>query len=345
VDTDSIEHWRPLLWELCDRLREGARAAMARALMRGDLGELSRPVGAGAGDVTFGLDEITEELVDTWLEEVARRQPLSLLTEDRGWRHAGPGTGGPTELPGFDHGGPRIAVDPVDGTRNLMNDLRSAWTTVALAGPGPDPPRLSAVELGIVGEIPTSPAALYQRVAARRGGPCESELRGLVGDRPHRRDHLQTGEDDRPDSGYFPFFRFAPDLRPLLAELEADFFARLAAREGAAVEHCFDDQYITNAGQLVLLAQGTYRMIADLRGEAGRIAGCATITSKPYDLAGAVVCARAAGCVLTDPDGGELDFPLDATTPVTFVGWVNPPTRARLEPHLQAALGALRESS
>ena len=342
----SWRAWLPRLRTLCAAIRDDTRAELFTALSRRDDTRIARPQGRGVGDLTYGLDLPSEARIDRWFRDAARRAPLSVLTEDTGWRHLGPAPdgGAATERAGFDHGGPRIAVDPVDGTRNLMNDLRSAWTAVALAGPGPDPPRLSDVELGIVGEIPTSRAALYQRLAARRGGPCESELRVLVGDRPHRRDHLQTGEDDRPDSGYFPFFRFAPDLRPLLAGLEADFFARLAAHEGAAVEHCFDDQYITNAGQLVLLAQGTYRMIADLRGEAGRIAGCATITSKPYDLAGAVICARAAGCVLTDPDGGELDFPLDATTPVTFVGWVNPPTRARLEPHMQAALQALRES-
>ena len=43
---------------------------------------------------------------------------------------------------------------------------------------------------------------------------------------------------------------------------------------------------------------------------------------------------------MTDALGGALDFPLDATTPVAFVGWANAATATRLGPHLRAALEA-----
>jgi fructose-1,6-bisphosphatase/inositol monophosphatase family enzyme len=81
-------------------------------------------------------------------------------------------------------------------------------------------------------------------------------------------------------------------------------------------------------------------MIADLRALLAARRGRQGITSKPYDVAGAIACARAAGCVLTAPDGGELDFPLDAETRIAWVGWHNEATRLRLEPHLLAALDA-----
>jgi hypothetical protein len=82
-------------------------------------------------------------------------------------------------------------------------------------------------------------------------------------------------------------------------------------------------------------------MVADLRAFAAARRGARTVPTKPYDLAGAVLCARAAGCIITDPLGGELDFPIDCETHVSFVGWVNEPTRARLEPHLREALRVL----
>ena len=63
-----------------------------------------------------------------------------------------------------------------------------------------------------------------------------------------------------------------------------------------------------------------------------------TVTSKPYDVAGAIVCAEAAGAVVTAADGKELDFAIDAQTPVHFAGYANAPTRARLEPHWLATL-------
>jgi hypothetical protein len=336
--SNEIEHWSPRLRDLCARVRVAARSALGAS----DRSSLARPVRAGAGDFTYGLDEASERAVDAWLDETAREWPLSVLTEDAGWRHLGPGPRGtaapPLELVGFDHGGPRIALDPVDGTRGLMHDLRSAWTVVSCAGPGRGEPRLSELELGIVSEIPDSRAARYRALEALRDGPCLLEERDLAHAAPTLSRELSTDGDERCDHGFFPFFRYDPAQRPAVAAVESDFFARLAREEGADLRHVFDDQYISNAGQLVLLALGTYRMIADLRAFLAQRDGVRTTTSKPYDLAGAVLCAQRAGCVVTAADGSPLDFPLDCATPVHFAGWVNDGTARRLAPHLAAAL-------
>lgn len=330
--------WRPRLVDLCSSIRGAARAALEAADASGARGTVSAPVRQGAGDVTYAIDERTEAVVDRWFRDVARERPLSLLTEDTGWRHLGPGRdGGVDELGGFDHGGPRIALDPIDGTRNLMADLRSAWTVVSFARAGAGEPRLRDLTLGIVSEIPDTRAALYRRLSAS-GGPCELELRRLDGDEPVRRRELLPDGDARVDHGYFPFFRYSPAQRPALARIEARFFELAQQREGAELRHVFDDQYISNSGQLVLLALGTYRTIADLRGWLARASGLAAVTSKPYDVAGAILCARAAGCVVEGPRGAELDFAIDVSTPVDFVGYVNAATRARLAPLLEEAL-------
>ncbi len=63
-----------------------------------------------------------------------------------------------------------------------------------------------------------------------------------------------------------------------------------------------------------------------------------SIPTHPYDVAGAIVVAREAGAVVDAADGSTLDFPIDCTTPVSFVAWANAPTRARLAPHLASAL-------
>ena len=332
--------WRPRLEALCDRIRGVTRAALARAAERGSLADLARPEREGVGDVTYGLDALTEHEVERWLDEVAREGPLSLLSEDTGWLHRGPAVGGgkPRELAGFDHGGPRLVLDPVDGTRNLMADLRPAWTVLAFAPPGAEQPRMAEVTAGFLAELPDSRAGRFRVLHAFAGGPCELALREADSGARVQARRLQVDEDDRVDHGYFPFFRYDPELRADLARVETDFFLRLQRSEGAELRHVFDDQYICNAGQLALLALGTYRMIADLRGTLARRRGKATTTSKPYDIAGAVICARAAGCVLTDARGEALDFPLDARTPLDFIGWTNARTQRRLEPHLQAAL-------
>lgn len=329
----------PRLVALSDRLRAATRGALLAAIESRTLDRMARPVGHGVGDVTYGLDVPAERELDRWLVETARQGPLSLLTEDAGWRHFGPGKRRkPVALADFDHGGPRISIDPVDGTRVLMTDLRSAWSVIALAGPGVGLPRLSEVAVGVLSEIPDSRAASFRRFSASRGAGCRLEERTLRGRELRAPRLLSTGKDDRPDHGFFPFFRYAADQRPALAAIEAAFFARLAAREGAEVRTCYDDQYTSNGGQLALLALGRYRMIADLRAWHAARRGRASVTSKPYDVAGAVLCAREAGCVIEAPGGGELDFPLDAVTPVSFVGWVNEPTRKRLWKHLAAAM-------
>ena len=332
--------WLPRLVDLADRIRAATRAALLDAVAGGSLESLSRTAAVGAGDVTFGIDVPAEEAVSRWLEETARAEPLSLLTEDAGWRHLGPGErGGVRELDGFDHRGPRISVDPIDGTRMLMSDLRAAWTVIGLAGPGAAAPRLSDVVLGVLSEIPDSRAARFRRLTAARGRGCKLEERGLADGSPTAERRLETGTDDRADRGTFAFFRYAPDQRPGIAAIEAAFFARLAEREGADVRSCFDDQYISNGGQLALLALGSYRMIADLRALLAARRGTPTLTGKPYDVAGAVICPEEAGCVVTAADGSALDFPLDAETPVGFVGWANRETARRLAPHLRAVLG------
>lgn len=334
----GFERWRPRLVALCDELRGATRAALLAAELEGTREALARPHAQGLGDVTFGLDVPSEERLSTWLEEAARAQPLSLLTEDSGWRHRGPdGRGGVRTLGGFDHGGPRIAVDPVDGTRNLMADLRSAWTVVAFAPAGAGEPRLSDCTGGIVAEIPGTLAARFRRLVSD-GRACALELCELADGAPVSARELRADADDRADHGYFPFFRYEPAQRPAIARLEADFFARLARHEGAEPFTIYDDQYISSAGQLVQLALGRYRMLIDARELVRRKLGAAGATSKPYDLAGAVVCARAAGVVVTAPEGGALDFPIDATTPVGYAGYANEATRRRLEPHWLATL-------
>jgi hypothetical protein len=193
---------------------------------------------------------------------------------------------------------------------------------------------------GIVSEIPGTLAARYRRLSTDRGR-CRFELRSLARAELVAERELRTDADARADHGYFCFFRYEPAQRPALARLEADFFARLVTHERADARSFYDDQYISSAGQLVLLALGRYRLVIDAREFVRRRLGAPGVTSKPYDLAGAVVCARAAGVVVTAADGGSLDFPIDATTPVGYAGYANEPTQRRLEPHWLAVLGAV----
>jgi len=342
MDKLIAARWKASTARLADAMRMAARAELLGARESGDFSRVARPVAQGVGDLTYGIDAPTEEVLTQWLLEEARHGPLSLLTEDAGWRHFGPGSAGPQALSGFDHGGPRIAVDPIDGTRNLMTDLRSAWSVIAICGPGEGEPRQSDVLHGLLSEIPTSRAGSWLRIRADKGGACELEEFALHPGHPVRAPRVLSADaDDRVDHGYFPFFKYMADMRLMIGEVETKFLARLEQHERADVRNCYDDQYICNAGQLICLIEGKYRMIAELRAFLAQRRGRPTLTTKPYDIAGALICAQAAGCIVTDPQGLPLDFPLDAKTPVSFVGWHNPSTQQRLRPHLDAALAAI----
>lgn len=339
--------WSVPLTELCARIRTAVRTALADGSRRDDVTAI---VGRGAGDATFAIDAVAEEAVTTWLGEVALQGPLSLMTEHVGWRHVGPAPGGGAmSLEGFDHGGPRIALDPIDGTRNVMHDLRSAWIVVSFAGPGEGVPRFGEQSLGIVSEIPDTRARFAREFDARQGRGAGVTVIDLARDDARsKRTAITCDDDERADLGYFPFFGYEPTGRAHAQELAARVIDHVASRAPEIDESTIlDDQYISSGGQLVLLALGTYRLIVDARVSLNALHGEDRQTAKPYDVAGALLVAREAGCTIVRPDGGELDFEMDVVTPVEFAGFHNEATRDRWLPALSRTLdtGAPGESA
>lgn len=342
------QHWRPLLRELSREIRVPVRRALGAALAAKDgerarLNDVTEVVGTGAGDITFAIDVVAEDAVERWFQKVAANGPLSLLTEDTGWQHRGPSPSGDVqELSGFDHGGPRIALDPIDGTRNIMHDLRSAWVVVSMAGPGPDEPQFKDLCYGAISEIPDSRGAEVRELDAIAGQGAHLRRLSIHADGEEREvasGPLCTDDEVRLDRGYFPFFGFHPSCRADVAALGFDVLQRVvASHPGLNLSTVFDDQYISSGGQLALLALGGYRSIVDARDALGQRTGRPTQTAKPYDMAGAALVALEAGCVVVAPDGAPLNFPLDAATPTDFAGFHNRGTADAMLPHLRAAI-------
>ncbi|MGB0333439.1 MAG: hypothetical protein ACPGPE_16645, partial [Planctomycetota bacterium] len=112
TQSSAPSDWADAISELCAEIRSPVRSGLAEvAAGRASLDSVAEAVSVGAGDVTFAIDVVAEQQVTRWLEREGARRPLSLMTEDAGWRHVGPAPdGGHMELEGFDHGGPRIAA-------------------------------------------------------------------------------------------------------------------------------------------------------------------------------------------------------------------------------------------
>jgi hypothetical protein len=103
----------------------------------------------------------------------------------------------------------------------------------------------------------------------------------------------------------------------------------------------FDDQYISTGGQLHELIVGHDRMLGDLRPPAYVKLGfsAATLCCHPYDICTALI-AREAGCVIEAPEGGALNYPLDTTTPVAWMGYANARLARRVRPALRRVMAA-----
>jgi fructose-1,6-bisphosphatase/inositol monophosphatase family enzyme len=307
------------------RRRVAALLDEARHSDRPDLA--SRPGEWGAGDLGYALDDAAELALEAFGAALSRHGPAVIVAEGPGERrHAG--SAGPGVL---------ALVDPVDGTRPLMQELRSAWVLTGLAPDGGAATRLSDIEFAVQTELPLSTAAVYHVAVAQRGGGATLARHDVL-----------TGEelDLRPlrvhgqlplDNGSFSFTHYLPAERVLVAELAQRFLGSAIATHGIDPHLVYDDQYLCSSGQLFLVTTGRYRMLADLRAWLGTVHGIKTFTAKPYDLA-ALLVYEEAGVSVLDAAGRPLDAPCDTETRLDVVAFGNERLRQAYWPLLEQLL-------
>jgi fructose-1,6-bisphosphatase/inositol monophosphatase family enzyme len=288
------------------------------------------------GDTIYAIDHVTEELlIDFFAREVAAIAPIVLIAE--GLPH------GKLTLPqgtSEDDGVWRIIVDPIDGTRGLMYQKRSAWILTGVApNRGPNT-NLSDIELAVQTEIPLIKQHLSDCLWAVQGEGARAE-------RFNRLTQETTEITLTPSSaktiahGYAEIARFFPGAREALAAIDEEIVFGALGPAAAGKAHCFEDQYASSAGQLYELISGHDRFIADLRplmesvlAQRGAALG---ICSHPYDLCTELI-AREAGVIVTDVRGEQLGAPLNVEADVAWAGYANEFIRAQIEPLLLAAL-------
>jgi hypothetical protein len=305
--------------------------------VRAGADDLARPIAQVGGDMIYGIDrrveDVLEETIAAW---PADWKPLLLIAEginEAGKLRFGAETG-PLRY--------RLLVDPIDGTRGLMYDKRSAWFAAAIvpdAGPGTN---LADSLAAVLVELPTSKQAWADAFAAVRDRPAwgqraridGSEIHDLVV-RPSRASSLLDG--------FGQIVNFFPGTKVLASELmERIVLATLGPPQPERAQ-VFDDQYISTSGQLVELMVGHDRFCADLRPLFHRIQRGQNAELVPvlachtYDIAGWLV-AQQAGVVLTDGWGGPLQLPLDVHHDVHWCGYANAQLQSAIAPVIVAWL-------
>ena len=166
------EYFVDRLRELQVRLRDEVRRQQERLAVE----EMSRIQDAREGDTIYAIDVHAEELLFAFCEEWGRELALVLVAEgiDGSGARVFP-EGVREEDAAF-----RLLVDPIDGTRLLMYNKRSAWSLAGIApNRGPDT-RLCDIEVAAQTELPTTRSHLSDQLWAIRGGGAHGETHDLI---------------------------------------------------------------------------------------------------------------------------------------------------------------------
>jgi len=230
----------------------------------------------------------------------------------------------------------RLIVDPIDGTRAIMYNKRSAWVLIGVAPNRGEATSLRDIELAVQTEIPTTRAALADTLWAVRGGGGAGETTNLAsGERTAF--HPQPSRATTVRGGFAMLVRFFPGGKDLLAMIEEELVAELMGSLEGNKTALFDDQYISTGGQLYELMMGHDRMIADVRSllydrfrREGRPTGH---SCHPYDACTTLI-AEEAGVRITDGRGLTLDAPLNTTADISWIGYANQAIQTEVEPAL-----------
>src|SRR5215475_1401783 len=301
-------------------LQESVRDSVINACQRAELEELARvDDDSSTGDTIYAVDRISEELlVELFEREIARIAPIILI-----------GEGLPSSKLVLPRGTPesqalwRVIVDPIDGTRGLMYQKRSAWVLTGVALNREEETNLQDILLAVQTEIPLVKQHLCDQLWAVRGEGAQAERHNVLnGER--RPLHLQASRSKSIRHGYAGLARFFPGAREELAEIDEEIVRGALGDVEPGKAHCFEDQYLSSGGQFYELIAGHDRFIADLRplmepllNRRGLRLG---ICCHPYDICTELV-ARELGVVVTDAWGAPLEAPLAVEPDVAWVGY------------------------
>jgi fructose-1,6-bisphosphatase/inositol monophosphatase family enzyme len=316
-------------------LHDRIRGAVVEACARQATEELASVAAEEAGDTIYRVDRVSEALLVEGLAEAAREAPLYLVAEGI--------PGGTAVLPRGAREADcrwRVIVDPIDGTRGIMYQKRSAWVLTGVAPERGADTRLRDVVLAVQTEIPLVKQHLCDQLWAVRGQGVRARrvdrLTGAAADlalRPSRADTIAHG--------FAGLARFFPGARDVLAAVDDDVAHAVLGPPVAGKAACFEDQYLSTGGQLYELMAGHDRFVADLRPLTEGVRAARGLPRglccHPYDLCTALI-AEELGVVVTGATGEPADAPLDVESDVSWVGYANERLRARVEPALHAAL-------
>src|SRR6267142_5607410 len=218
-------------------LHERIRSAVVEACEGAAVDELARVVKEEEGDTIFAVDRVSEELLlEVFEREVATTAPLVLIAEGL--------EGGQIMLP---RGLPeaeavwRIIVDPIDGTRCLMYQKRSAWILTGVAPNRGEHTSLADIEVAVQTEIPLVKQHLSDALWASRGAGTQGERFNRI-TRERKPFHPHPSNAVELEHRFCSVTRFFSGARDVLAAIDDDISFGVAGPGRAGKAYCFEDQ-------------------------------------------------------------------------------------------------------
>jgi fructose-1,6-bisphosphatase/inositol monophosphatase family enzyme len=292
-----------------------------------------------AADTIYAIDRIAEAAIEQWFEEKWHPDwPVEIVME---------GLEDDTSLT-FPRGTPlestrlKCIIDPIDGTRGIMYDKRAAWILAGIAQQRGGANTLADIEVAVMTEIPTTRQWRTDQVSAIKGGGIHTTAFDVRAEYAPANVELIPSQEHTVNHAFGTISRFFPAGSALLSEVEERLWEALYGTPDSPSPVIFNDQYISSGGQLYEVLAGHDRFVADLRPEAFNKLGIAdnNLTAHPYDIATALILTEA-GCVVEKPNGEPLDYPLDTTTPVSWVAYANTELANNIRPTLLRVMAEL----
>jgi len=314
----SYEQARLLLCELGIYIR-----ASVCSVRRYGSEKLSRVSAVTASDTIYAIDRISEKAIFRWFQTSWPKQwPIQIIMEGIE----------DDEIVTFPRGTPveqtvfKCILDPIDGTRGLMYDKRSAWVLSALALQKGKANRLDDLIVAVMTEVPTTKQWRSDQISAVKG-------RGIVAQSYDCRDtvkksravslKLKSSRAKNCVNGFASFARFFPEGKILTSRIEEALWKKLYGQQEEGSPMIFEDQYISTGGQIYELLCGHDRLIVDIRPmvfKALRLP--VALVCHPYDICTALILIEAGG-IAENPLGGSIQGPLDTTSSISWVGYAN----------------------
>jgi fructose-1,6-bisphosphatase/inositol monophosphatase family enzyme len=338
-DAPEVPSWlRQLIW----RMHEEIRKAVRDELSSKDQAVLSSESGIGAGDVSYHIDVRPERIVERSFKDPPAAVvviceglgrlvfPSSAQEQDAEWC---------------------VIVDPLDGSREIAYSKRSAWILSGVAPVRPVP-TLADIAWALQTEVPPLTQTTSVMLTSGSGHQAEMQTCSLTSlttgafvptDRA-----LRPSEASSVRGGFAIFADYFAGSHALTGRIADWVFDKVLGKVHPGEAQVFNDQYLSSAGCLYLLASGKYRFFADIRPAidlaASQIDRNVGLCAHPYDLCTHTI-AQQAGVILTDLQGSPLSYALATDIDCGWIGYANESIRSEMESIVLEAIAQITSGS